>query len=56
MIYYIIIIPELRSNVNEFLEDFLSFFLRRDLLRPKAYWGQTETGQIWLGCCVAEGL
>lgn len=35
MIYYIIIIPELRSNVNEFLEDFLSFFLRRDLLRPK---------------------
>lgn len=35
MIYYIIIIPELRSNVNEFLEDFQSFFLRRDLLRPE---------------------
>nr|DAK02480.1 MAG TPA: hypothetical protein [Caudoviricetes sp.] len=31
-------------------------FLRRDLLRPKDYWDQTKTGQIWLGCCGAEGL
>ena len=52
MIYYTIIIPELRSNVNEFLEDFLSFFFEKGLTETEGPWGPNQdrtnmAGMLW---------
>ena len=55
MIYYIIIIPELRSNVNEFLEVFQSFFFEKRPTETEGLLGPNQDRTNMAGMLCGRG-